>query len=379
MSIMMKRWIAAICILCALLCGAACAEEYSPGYLMQPPREVLDHIARSFPSYTLEDYCEVYDTPDGDYGFAMLTAGDERLLLGYEEKDGKMSYWLKSHGAVMQGKEEAWFDSRAKGTTVYGENHEIKQADGLSFSITQLDSAGETYNEYVVYHWEDGGFKLTGYKDWDGFYGEVAVGDGVLHFKNWLEGWDFGRVYGNVQRDLRYVSFASLPKSIEEARENITSAPQLVIGIFHPQTIQFTGGRKFAVYTGPGEAYARSGNGKGQVSTNDWIEVFGRHGDWIMIQYDISAEQYRIGWIKADALPKGADVPELSFEMLDQRITQDCILTDDPLNSEKGILNLKAGTQVVSLADFGEHFYIEITADGKTYWGFVDADCITKG
>ncbi|MBQ7887434.1 MAG: hypothetical protein IJ313_11150 [Clostridia bacterium] len=216
---MMKRWIAAICILCALLCGAACAEEYSPGYLMQPPREVLDHIARSFPSYTLEDYCEVYDTPNGDYGFAMLTAGDERVLLGYEEKDGKMSYWLKNHGAVMQGEEEAWFDSRAKGTTVYDENHEIKQADGLSFSITQLDSAGETYNEYIAYHWEDGGFKLTGYKDWDGFYGEVAVDDGVLHFRNWLEGWDFGKVYGTVQRDLRYVNFANLPKSIEEARE----------------------------------------------------------------------------------------------------------------------------------------------------------------
>ncbi|MBQ7887435.1 MAG: hypothetical protein IJ313_11155 [Clostridia bacterium] len=98
-----------------------------------------------------------------------------------------------------------------------------------------------------------------------------------------------------------------------------------------------------------------------------------------MIQYDISAEQYRIGWIEADALPRNADVPELSFEMLGQRITKECILTDDPLNSEKKILSLKEGTQVISLADFGEHFYIEVTVDGKTYWGFVDADCVTKG
>ena len=290
-----------------------------------------------------------------------------------------MSYWLKNHGAVMRGREEAWFESRAKGTAYYDEHDEIKQADGLSFSITQIDSTGTMYNPYIAYHWEDGGFKLTGYKDWNGFYGEVAVSDGVLHFKNWLEGWDFGKVYGTVQRDLRYVVFHNLPKNIEVAREEITSAPQITAGIFRPKEIKFTGGLKYAVYTGPGEQYARSGNGKGQVSTNDWIEVFGRYDDWIMIQYDISAQQYRIGWIEADALPGHADVPDLCFEKLDQRITQDCILTDDPLNSQKKILSLEADTSVVSLADFGEHFYIEVTVDGKTYWGFVDADCVTKG
>jgi len=107
--------------------------------------------------------------------------------------------------------------------------------------------------------------------------------------------------------------------------------------------------------------------------------VFGRYGDWIMIQYDISAEQYRIGWIAADALPGNADVPELSFEILDQRLTQDCILTDDPLKSENKILALRKDTQVCSLADFGEHFYIEVSVNGKTYWGFVNADCVTKG
>lgn len=374
---MMKRWFAAAGFL-VFLCSCAWA-EYSPGYLMQPPSEVLEHLSRSFPHYTLEDYCEIYDTPAGDYGFAMLTAGDERLLVGYEEKDGKMSYWLKNHGAVMQGSEEAWFETRMKGSSFYGEDNTIKQDDGLSFSVIQLDNAGESYHESVAYHWEDGSFKLTGYKDWDEFYGEVAVKDGELHFKNWLEGWDFGKAYGFVQRDLRYVNFARLPKNIEEARKSITSAPQIVVGDFHPQTIRFTGGRKYAVYTGPGETYARSGNGKGQVSTNDWIEVFGRYGDWIMIQYDISAEQYRIGWIEADALPSNADVPELAFEMLDQRITQKCILTDDPLNSKKKILSLNEGTRVTSLANFGEHYYIEVAVDGRTYWGFVDADCITKG
>ena len=371
----MKRWMIAVGFLWALLYGAACAEEYSPGFLMQPPQEVLDHIARSFSGYTLEDYCEVYDTPDGDYGFAMLTAGDERLLVGYEEQNGRMAYWLKNHGAVMQGSEEAWFESRARGERVYGENHEIKQADGLSFSITQLDSAGETYNEYIAYHWEDGGFKLTGYKDWDGFYGEVAVDDGMLHFKNWLEGWDFGKVYGEVQRDLRYVNFANLPKNIDEARESITSEPVIPAGgLLQPVDVKFTGGQKYPVYTGPGEEYERSGKGKGSVSTNDWIQVFGLVDDYILIQYDISADRYRFGWIDAAALPKDAKIPWITFGFGEQQLKRDCVLTDDPLNSKAALYHLSQGTQVLNLCNLGyDWVYVQVKQNGRLCCGFVPA------
>ena len=374
----MKRWLTAAAFL-MLLCSYAWA-EYSPGYLMQPPREVLEHLARSFPQYTLEDYCEIYDTPDGDYGFAMLTAGDERLLVGYEEKEGKMSYWLKNHGAVMQGSEEAWFESQEKGTTVYKEDNTITQADGLSFSVIQLDDVGESYNESVAYHWENGGFKLTGYKDWDEFYGEVAVDDGELHFKNWLEGWDFGKAYGFVQRDLRYVSFAALPKTVEEAREKLSSSPDIPRGgLLEARDVKFTGGRKYAVYTGPGDHYARSGNGKGQVSTNDWIQVFGRVDDYIMIQYDISAEQYRIGWIEASSLPEGESVGWMSFGNGVQTLNRDCVLTDDPLNSGKPLCELEEGTQVVNLCNLGyDWVYVQTTLKGKPCCGFVPADALKQ-
>lgn len=366
---------------CVLLIGySTCVlAEYSPGCLMEPPREVVEHVARSFPEYELKDYCEVCDTPKGDFGFAMLEAGDERLLAGYEEKNGRMTYWLRSHGAIMQGSEEAWFDVTPKGAIRYRSNGEPFEADGLSFTITQLDDAGESYARYIGYHWEDGGFKLTGYHDFDAFYGGVIAEKNALHFHNAQEDRDYGRVYGVVQRDLRYVNFAGLPKTIEQAKAELSSAPGIVAGNFHPQTIRFTGGRQYAVYTGPGERYVRSGNGKGQVSTNDWIEVFGLYDGWIMIQYDISADRYRIGWIEDSALPKGAEIPELSFERLDQHLLRDCMLTDDPLHSNETIMSLKAGTPVTSLADFGEHFYIEVVIEGRTYWGFIDADFLTKG
>lgn len=375
----------AVIALGILLFYSCALAEYSPGCLMQPPSEVLDHIARSFSGYMLEDYCEINDTPDGDYGFAMLTADDERVLVGYEEKDGKMSYWLKSHGAVPQGKEEAWLGAIPKGKILYTEADEPYESDGLAFTITQLDDAGESYNRFIGYHWENGGFKLTGYHDWDEFYGGVIVDDGLLHFHNAQEGWDFGKVYGAVQRDLRYVSFSELPKTIDEARDQLSSAPDLPRGVLQTIPIKFTGGQKYPVYTGPGTQYARSGNGKGSVSTNDWIQVFGEYDGWILIQYDISASQYRIGWIEKKALPKGAQVNTLNLSQLEKRHNTvadcDCELTDDPLNGKKTIARIPKGTEMTELIHraFDGWSYVCVTIDGEMMCGFVPSTAPIHG
>lgn len=382
----MLLWAACIC-----LCAACAAlAEYSPGCLVEPPREVREHIARNFAAYTLEDYCEILGTPKGDYGFALLTAGDERLLLGYEEKDGQMRYWLKNAGAVPQGSEEAWFDTAKKGETLYKVDGTPYQTDGLFFSVTRLDSSGEMYDQSLLYRWEDGGFKLIRYQDWEnGFYGEVTVDDGVLHFSNELEGWDYGKVYGTVQRDLRYVSFGSLPKTIEEAREKLSNAPALAQGSLMSvpnvsvQEIKFTGGRKYPVYQGPGEAYGRAAGGKASVSTNDWIQVFCRYNGYVMIQYDISAEQYRVGWIDEDALPKGANVSEVDLQMERGDLTTlsyACALTDDPYNSGKQIAWLEAGTPMLEVIyNLYGWSYVRVTVDGRTICGFVPSDAPIHG
>lgn len=379
-------------LLVCLSCGALAEEaeaEYAPGTLMEPPKEVLDHIGRNYPQYALEDYCEIIDTPDGDYGFALLHAGARRVLVGYEEKKGKMTYWLRSSGAVMQGKPEAWFEITPRGRVYDYEVDKWVEADGLSFGVICLDDVGECYQKSIWYRWEDGGFKLTSYKDWDYFYGEVDVSDGELHFKNFMEGWDFGKARGTIQRDLRYVNFASLPKTIEEAKRELTHAPDLPYGaFFKPQEIKFTGGRQYPVYTGPGEQYARSGNGKGSVSTNDWIQVFGRLDNWIMIQYDISKERYRVGWIEASALPKKAKVQEFDQafayyaleDTLDNLVLTECALTDDPFNSRMAIAELPVGQPITEIVyDYEGWSYIRTVIDGQEVFGFVPSDCIDHG
>ena len=134
----MKRYLACLLLMLLLLCASAAGAEENRGCLMEPPQEVLNHLARSFSGYELEDYCEIYDTPEGDFGFALLKAGAERLLVGYEEQDGQMSYWLKNHGAVMQGEPKAWFSAPRKGEKRYDAEGNVVELDGFSFSVICL-------------------------------------------------------------------------------------------------------------------------------------------------------------------------------------------------------------------------------------------------
>lgn len=103
------------------------------------------------------------------------------------------------------------------------------------------------------------------------------------------------------------------------------------------------------VYLGPGNNYWRAGKGKATVSTNDWVQVFGQYKGWLLIQYHIDVNQYRIGWINDDVLPAGTTVPELKIDdywaedMPEEEITADCALTDDPMGAANRLRSSRRG------------------------------------
>ena len=384
----MKRII--MVLLCALLCltaTAAMALNRS-----DVPDEVLSVISDRWPAWTLEDYTQLEDLPDGnDYGFALLGLDGRRALTGFRAQDGgAMRYWLRTETAVPQGKGLAWLgrdwndaDWPENLVEDVGPRYEGETREALIVNF--IPDAGE--DQTVCYRWRNGAFRLSGYLTPGDTPGSdrlfARVGEGVIEFYPFYSGRsgdNVTTVYGDLQTDLRYASYATFPMSIAAAREKLSVAPKdVVAGEFHAQDVKFSGGRQYPVYLGPGEAYARSADGKGQVSTNGWIQVFGEYDEYIMIQYGISAKRFRVGWIDAGALPGSAQVPALSFVNEAQVLLQDCTMTDDPFMSQTAIAQLKAGTQVTALADFGDYFYIETTVDGQTVWGFVPADAITKG
>lgn len=384
----MKRVVLWVCVLMMTLMASVCvAGTYSPYFATEPPREVREHVASRWPDYEFEDYCEVRGTSKGDYGFALVHRKNERILVGYHKADGEMKYWLKNAGAVPQGKEEAWFDVGTAGwidETDWIGNFTGRQVydDGLCFSVTQLDESGESYEKMVVYRWENGMFRLSSYHKTEG--SGIRVSDDKLDFIDWSNCVYRGAVQGTVQRDIRYVSFNALPTWIDDAKTKLTVAPNLKDGAFTAQKVKFTGGQKYPVYTGPGEDYVRSGNGKGLVSTNGWIEVYGQKDGYILIQYSIDSSHYRFGWIDRNALPEGTSVPAMDFAGISadtlSEITQDTFLTDDPLFSQNKLCGLKAGQTVSWLAVLNNDWaYVLVNVNGKMMCGFVRTVCIVNG
>lgn len=117
---------------------------------------------------------------------------------------------------------------------------------------------------------------------------------------------------------------------------------------------------KYDVYSGPSRYYYREANGKACVSTNEWIQCFGRDGDWALIQYRVSGSKLRFGYVYRDAFRRFDSLPVLSFEY--GTLFEDHLyLTSDPLGQCE-MMELVGDYPVTRLAMLGDTWmYVEIT------------------
>lgn len=152
---------------------------------------------------------------------------------------------------------------------------------------------------------------------------------------------------------------------------NAMSAPEIPEGTFSAEVFGFDSGKTYAVYSAPDVKSVRGANGKSKVSTNDWVQVFGREGDWLMIQYDVKDSFYRIGYIPAKAIPTGMTVDDLSLTNTAAMTREIVSVTDDPLGKQGVLLELPAESRVSKLGTMGEWSYIEGTKDDMRFRGFV--------
>lgn len=165
---------------------------------------------------------------------------------------------------------------------------------------------------------------------------------------------------------------------INDTKNKHTVVPSIPQGELISKNVKFAMGKKYEVYSGPGKDYLRAADGKAAVSTNDWIQVFGKENGWILIQYEIDKDHMRFGWISEKALPKSASVDELSFIPETVTLLDTAFLTDDPLFSHTVLLTLPKGTTVYHLSDMGDWAYIE-SCSGDCVRGFVNRDLIRTG
>ena len=293
-----------------------------------------------------------------------------RLIHAAKNDNGEWKINWSTESALPQGEESITLTNRS-GTTYAG----IKL--GTAFSYRPYRSGCYEY----LYQKHNSTWLLEEiiYIDTDGtLLDTYRITDDGVTYKGWLTNDRKTFIEGRVQRDLRFFSCSGFPTDLNALKKSLSNPPEIPVGTLSAEEIKFTGGKKYSVYSGPGEDYMHSGNGKAAVSTNDWIQVFGKENSWIMIQYDITSDHMRIGWIPEKALPKKSNVDTIEFIYSDTTIISDANLTDDPLFSESVLCTIPAGNTVQYLASMGEWVYIEWNGASQPVRGFIKTNCLTN-
>ena len=333
----------------------------------------------SYPGALIEDYSEM--TLNGRlYAFVLFQHEEkQKLQISYqvETEDGEMGWldWFTTEDAVPQGK-RGQLETEGQSITISAVDMKGKQQT-VTYTW-DADVPNEPIGNLLYRDWVNGGFRLTAF---DGIRVEQ---DGTLHFAE-------GDAKVNLLTDMRYVCYEYLPTMFEAARIFGEVPPGFCYYV--PQWYSLTArvesllpNNSRKVYLGPGSGYPRAGNGKATVGTNDWVQIFGRYKGWLLIQYRVDGNRFRIGWIDDDLLTQGTKVPELKIDdywpenMPEEEITADCVLTDDPMGSREPIAQLKAGQKVNHRAFFcADWELVTVEIDGKYYWGFVPNNCMSHG
>ena len=374
----MKRTVA---ILLSLLLILSCAPALAEGATILCdglPAEVKQFFSTStFNGFTIgqEAAAELENTLGGSYLFAVAQKGSHSVLYGFEKKNGRYQYWLRTDNCLPQ--RAGSFRLRHENGYLYLLNGSpLTLGDSLSILFTRAEYEEQGDTELFFQVNPNGQFQLL-LLSYDYLWSEALFSDDSIAY--YQDGDYLGAAYGTVERNLRYFNLSAFPRTLKDAREKLTNPPSIPSGQLTARRIKFTGGQSFPVYSGPGMEYERAASGKALVSTNDWIQVFGTENGYILIQYAISSSQMRFGYIDQSALPSGQTVSPLSFSWEAASLLSNTYLTDDPLNSQSRVRSLAAGESVKWLASMGSWVYIEVAGLGQPIRGFVPASAIQKG
>jgi len=298
----------------------------------------------------------------GECGLVLMTNGRVNVLCLIERSSkGNMRITARNYHAI-RGDYVPTF-----GTT----------PDQPNKSVT-LDVFGDDY--LLCFSKKSGQWRITSLYDYADSYMAYISSNRISYIPGNATGSEPRMVFDDSQRknaygvyDNRFAAFSwsSFPSSVKEARARLTNPPDTPSDFYTPETVTLRANEKYDVYSAPGRDSYRPANGKAEMSTNDWVQIFGQEGSWVLVQYDISAEQMRFGYVDASVLPGNASVRQLQWERIPYVTINDARLTDDPLSSCKTLVQLSAGREVTCLATMGDWLYVEATLSGKTVRGFL--------
>lgn len=308
---------------------------------------------------------------NADTWFVLTKKGDTATLYCFKLRNGAWKHSFHAVKSVPQGKNGVVMEMLDELEDPASQVHH----KGPILMLAKWNAGQTAYDQVAYYQMNKSGqWNLVCLIDQTSKATTIEIGkDYVEYYTYDGTNQQSTRVRGTIQRDIRYLSLQSFPMNVADAKKGLTFAPDLPVNSeLAAQEVEFAGGKKYEVYSGPGKDTIRGGNGKAAVSTNGWIQVFGQENGWILIQYSIDNAHYRFGYIGADSLPKDAYVGYLNFYARNAVVTETVSVTDDPLYSRSTLTTANAGDSVTWLATIGNWAYIE----GANYRGFVPLNAI---
>ena len=364
---MHRRWLTLLLLLLCLVIAPAQAEEEAPGPDWMPP-EAAAAMEAQWPGMRVLSASGTW--PEVTSLLALVDTGTSKLACILALADGRWQIQAVNDAIIDDGAwapEAFWigFGSEDKSNFIWYSPKDRPQDERYITFDRGLDPAAD-WAVMAGHFGPAGGYPELGFHNRDGVMwvkGEYAAASILPH-----------------QLDMRFDAYD--PQAVrlftEWAYDMMDSFLQMIPSTGQsdalPQgqhTDRFAKGKTWPVYSGPGKDYARLGEGKAAVSTNGWIQVFGREKGWLFIQYNISPGRNRFGWIEGKALPAGVSVPELRFTN-EPAVLSDW-LTDDPLRSSAERM-IPGEVEATVLATMGEDWrYVEAMIEGRRMRGFAGA------
>ncbi len=363
---MHRRWLTLLLLLCLMMAPAQ-AEEEAPGPDWMPP-EAAAAMEAQWPGMRVLSASGTW--PEVTSLLALVDTGTSKLACILALEDGRWQIQAVNDAIIDDGAwvpEAFWigFGSEDKSNFIWYTPKDRPQDE----RYISFDKGPEPSADWAVMA---GHFGPAGHYPELGFHNR----DGVM----WVRGECAAASILPHQLDMRFDAYD--PQAVrlftEWAYDMMDSFLQMIPSTGESDALpqgqyidRFAKGQTWPVYSGPGKEYARLGEGKAAVSTNDWIQVFGREKGWLFIQYNISPGRNRFGWIEGKVLPAGVSVPELRFTREEAVLPGPGWMTDDPLRTSAES-HLPDNREAVILATMGEDWrYVELTYQGQLTRAFV--------
>lgn len=267
-----------------------------------------------------------------------------------------------------------------------GQGFDLRMTDGSVYRFEPRENAYTANEEYFLLtggQSANGSTLTVNRTEWGDLYGYwfEQGGERVFWQTDTLK--KAGHPEMEIGLDAPFVASA-LPQTAEQVRRMNRIASRMPNGMYIAIRLTGVGKGTLPVYAAPSETACRAAGGKAAVGLAGDIWVLDWQDGYMMIAYDVTPAQTRVGYMRENAALRDAlarrNVREDVFEngiprwgSVEATVCEDTALRDDPIHEEaEALCALSAGKTVTCLGNWGPLCaYVRVEIGGREARGFV--------